>query len=121
MAEIILFQYSFELNLAPASMMYFQVYGYQLHKLCWCRMNYVEEMGSQERLHKLQPDLVSKHTGLFVVLLLVSCYLHVTSEPRATHMPVFYGAKWMSDERFEPTAKTYMLLQSWPITTGSGC
>lgn len=32
MAEIILFQYSFKLNLAPVSMMYIQVYGYQLYK-----------------------------------------------------------------------------------------
>lgn len=34
MAEIILFQYSFKLHLAPVGMMYIQVYSYQLHKQC---------------------------------------------------------------------------------------
>lgn len=76
--------------------MYFQLYGYQLHKQC-VSAGWIMWRKWDLRGHCTNCNLTSyQKAELFVVVLLVSCYLHVTSEPRATHMPVFYGAKWMS-------------------------
>lgn len=65
-------------------------------------MNNVEEMGSQEELHKPQPVLISKHTLIswsFACKLLFTCDFRT----KRKGMPVLYRAKWINDE---PTAKT---------------
>lgn len=67
-----------------------------------------------------------KNTHKFlVVLLLVSCYLYVTSEPRATHMQVFHRAKWVSDGAMWANCQTshassVMANYNWQLMLESG-
>lgn len=61
----------------------------------------------------------------FVVLLLVSCNLHVTSEARAKHIPMFYTAKWMSDRAMQAYcqashASSVMANYNWQLMLEDG-
>lgn len=103
--------------------MYFQTYGYQLHKQC------VSTGRIMWRKWDLRRSCTNYNLTLYqqscVVLLLVSCNLHVTSEARAKHIPMFYTAKWMSDRAMQAYcqashASSVMANYNWQLMLEDG-